>query len=713
MFHLHSKDAEESLMRKVVVIILILLLLSGCKTAGPEMPIAAAPQTGLLPTPEDGLPVPDPATTNVPAPTRVAMRATETPTTASTLVQTPLPTEAPAAETTASATPAVDRPLAIALELAQAVPPVRDDLRLAIAYRGLDDAALPTPAASVVEPLAAGTRQQFNVLDVVNNQYGEIEAELLAVGDHAYFWFETGSSAITPDENTLASVVSAFDEIYAGVTAIYGSENSPGIDGDPRLHVLHASPQSICGVPAESQGGCGTAGFVSASDLQMAALNPGSNEREMFVMNDRQFGGDYYLGVLAHEFRHMIEFNYDMSDTDWEKEGSSVLATELVGLPSSGVDRANAFLSNPDQQLNSWTEVGKGAYYGQGYLFNQYIYDRLGESLYREFATSPLPGFVALDALAERHDLGYSAQTLWLDWQAALALHEHPQAAEEHQISAEGLVTAAMTTVDTLPAELAGDVRQYAADYYQLPPGAATVAFEGTDTVPLLAGQGGTDDAFWFAQRANYSNPRLTRVVDLRDVAAATLAYDVYTDIEYGYDFAYVSLSSDGGKTWDALAATSMQGLDPADDPSNSALAPRFYTGRTQAWRHEIIDLTPYVGQEVLLRFEMVTDPILTYSGLAVDNVAIPEIGYFDDGSKEGWTAEGFTLAGSSLPQPWHLQLITFGDEGPIIETVSLSDGGQTLLEVSSEPGQRRPILVVAASAPVTLQPAAYSLRIS
>lgn len=697
-------------MRRSAVIILILLLLSGCKTAELETPIAAGPQTPIPPTLEDESPATAPSAASSPTASPTVAQATDA---ATEPVPTILLTEPPTAEATASAVPAADRSVAISLELAQAVPPVRDDLRLAVAYRGLEGMTLSTPAAPVTEPLPAGTRQMFNVLDVVNNQYNEVEAELLAVGDHAYFWFETGEFGITPDENTLASVVSTFDEIYVGVTDIFGKENSPGIDGDPRLHVLHASPQTICGVTADGQGGCGTAGFVSSSDLQLAILNPGSNEREMFVMNDRQFGGDYYLGVLAHEFRHMIEFNYDVSDTDWEKEGSAVLATELVGLPSSGVERANTFLANPDQQLNSWTESNKGAYYGQGYLFNQYIYDRLGEAFYREFAVSPLPGLVALDALAGRHDLGFSAESLWLDWLAALVLHEHPQAAKEHQISAEDLVTAAVMSVDGVPAELAADVSQYAADYYQLPPGTVTVEFAGTDTVPLLAGQGGTDETFWFAQRANYSNPRLTRAFDLRDAATATLAYDIYTDIEYGYDYAYVSLSLDGGETWNPLTATGMQGLEPADDPSESALAPRFYTGRTQEWRHEIIDLSPYTGQEVLLRFEMVTDPILTYSGLAVDNIAVPEIEYFDDGSKEGWIVEGFTLAGASLPQPWHLQLITFGDEGPIVERVHLSDGGQAAFVTTSEVGQRRPILIVAASAPVTLQPAAYTLRIN
>lgn len=698
-------------MAKAINIIWIFLLLSGCKGSDAAGPAAAGTREEMPSTAASELPAATVPTVHTP--TALAQTIEESPTATATPLPAPISDPTPTPEPTASATAAADRSLEVAVELAQAVPPARDDVRLAVAFAGLDAAALSTTVPQVAEPLTPGTRQTFKVLDVVNNTYGEIEAELLAVGDHAYFWFETEPYGAVPDQGTLSEVVPAFDDIYAAVTAVFGQENSPGIDGDPRLHVLHASPQTICGVSPDGEGSCGTAGFVSSADLQPAILNPQSNEREMFVMNDRQFGGDYYLGVLAHEFRHMIEFNYDVSDTDWEKEGAAVLASELVGLPSGGLARANNFLSNPDQQLNSWTEIGKGPYYGQGYLFNQYIYDRLGEDLYREFATSPLPGFVALDSIAQQYDRSFSGESLWLDWLVALVLHEDAQAEPEFQLNIEGLETANIMPIDVLPGELTTDVRQFAADYYELPPQTVTVQFAGEDTVPILAGQEITDEVFWYAQRANHSNPRLTRTIDLREAQTAALNYDIYADIEQGFDFAYVSVSADGGKTWDPLTATTMQGLDAADDPSGSALTSRFYTGRTQEWRHEVIDLKPYAGQEILLRFEMVTDPILTYSGLAVDNVAVPEIGFFDDDSGEGWTAEGFTLAPAALPQQWHLRLLTFPDAGPVVNKIALSPDGTAEFTVFYEAGQQRPILIVAAAAPMTLEPATYNLLLN
>ena len=648
----------------------------------------------------------------VPSVTETAVAATATATNKSTQTAVPQPSPTATDSPTATASPTSDQSTKVAEELAQAVPPARDNARLAAAYGSVDSGSLTTRVASPPETLVPGTHQTFTVLDVVNNTYGEIDAELLAAGEHAYFWFETGPFGIEPDEDTLAELVTEFDEIYDQVTTLFGQENSPGIDGDPRLHVLHASPQTICGVSDDGLGGCGTAGFVSTYDLQPASVNPRSNEREMFVMNDQQFGSDYYLGVLAHELRHLIEFNYDLTDTDWGKEGSAVLAAELAGLPNNGIERANQFLSNPDQQLNSWTELAKGPYYGQGYLFNQYLYDRLGERLYREYAMSPLPGFLALDSLAAAHGLDYTGESLWLDWLAALAIHDQPQAAEKYRFDLDGLQTAALIAVDAGVGNLAGDVRQYAADYYELPESTSVVEFEGARTVSLFEGLDDVGQIFWYTQRANSSNPRLTRSLDLHGVETATLEYDVFVDIEYGYDFAYVSVSTDGGITWQPLESDNMQGLHPADDPSGSAHTPRFYTGRTQEWQHEVIDLSPFAGREIFLRFEMVTDPVLTYGGLAVDNIAVPEIGYFDESALSGWSAEGFSLVPSTIAQPWHLQLITFPEEGPLVQSLPVVDG-RALVNIEDVDNQRRPILIVAASAPMTLVPAAYELGIS
>jgi hypothetical protein len=385
-----------------------------------------------------------------------------------------------------------------------------------------------------------------------------------------------------------------------------------------------------------------------------------------------------------------------------------------MGFTALSPARGSLFLQNPDQQLNSWTDGNTIPYYGQGYLVNRFLYDRLGQDLYREFTFSRAPGLAAVDAVAAANGLDVTGEGLWLDWLAAMALHDNPDAPEPYRWDGPALEPALMTPVNNLPATFDATVGQFAADYYELPSsGTATIDFTGAPSVSLLGSAAPSGEHFWYAQRANYSNPRLTRAVDLRGVDAATLNYQVYVDLERGYDFAYVAASTDGGATWQPLAAGGMAGLDPADDPSNVALAERFYTGRAGEWIAETIDLTPFAGQEILLRFETITDPILTFGSFAVDDVAIPELGFFDDAETldDGWTAEGFTRATAELPQAWQLQLITFDADGrPAVERLPVAADGTMQHTVQGLPGVQRAILIVSATAPETLQVAPYRI---
>ncbi len=591
-------------------------------------------------------------------------------------------------------------------ELSHSMPPERDDIALAIAYRGAGET--PPPAAPVTEPLAVGTHQTFNINNLVDNTVVEIDAVLAEVSDHGYFWFDTGPESVDPDLDLLAEVGAEFDAIYETDTFYFGPESNPGIDGDPHVYIIHASPLALCGST-----NCGFAGYFTADNVLPQTANPDSNQHEMFIMNSQQFGSSFYLNVLGHEFRHMIEDNHDRGDADWQAEGSATLAEELLGYPGSGQQRGNAFLENPDQQLNSWVDSAVAStlpYYGMGYVLNRYIFDRFGPDLYRQFATSTAYGLRAVDEVAAANGLDLTGQELWLDWLAALVIHNDPNTPEMYRFQGTTLDTAAITSVRRSE-NFDTTVAQYAVDYYELPDGQTNISFQGQQMVPLLNTVPYSGETMWYAQRSNYSDTRLTRTVDLTGVDAATLQYAVYADIEEGYDFGYVSVSGDNGRTWQGLTAKNMQGLVEEDNPSGSAYTDRFYTGRTQTWVQESIDLTPYAGQVIQLRFEYVTDLILTFGGLALDNIAIPEIGFYDDAETlaDGWMAEGFTRAAGYMPQSWHLQLVTYENDVPVVEMLSLN-ADQTLSLTINE--KEQPILIVAASAPFTLEPAHYRLDI-
>jgi hypothetical protein len=685
-------------MRSLAIILVLLIFLSACNLAEGEQ--ASQIQQGQTPSSSPS-PVPEATTTEAPSntaqPAPSRSPATEQPTALP-------PTPAEAAPETTPLAGQVAR-VATALDLMSVIPPLRDDIRLAIGYLGAD------PAVATREPVPAlqvGATDSFYIGNVDSNTISEIEAELMSVGQYAYYWFDLGDGSVEPDPDELARVTEAFDEIFSTLYAYFGVAEL--VDG--RVHIVNASPNALC----NDADRCRLAGYFSSRDLLPESIRPRSNERQMFVMNSRQFDSGNYLDVLAHELRHMLGNDYEAGEEDWFVEGGAMLAEDLAGFSDIPQARGSLFLENPDQQLNSWTDGNTIPYYGQGYLVNRFLYDRLGKELYQQFIFNEEPGLAAVDAVAGANQLDLTGHQLWLDWLAAMALRDAADVPEEYRWEGPELGEIATTLVNNLPVSIETTVNQYAADYYELPSsGEVTIQFTGTPTVSLMGNEAMSGDHVWYAQRANDSNPRLTRAVDLREVSTAALEYQVYADIETGYDFAYVSASVDGGRTWQSLEADGMQGLAPEDDPSNSALTARFYTGRVGEWVRESIDLTPFAGQEILLRFEYVTDPILTFGGFALDDIAITEIGFLDDAESldGGWLAEGFTRATTEVPQNWCLQLIRFDNDGrPSVERVAVPENGQWEHVYQAVAGERRPLLIVAASAPDTLEPGLYSLDI-
>lgn len=694
--------------------VLFVLLFSACRQEAPVPTNTPEPVTETAvptdtPIPSTETPIPEDPTDEPP------LEPTEAPTEAPTIEPTAEAFQWPAPGNTYDAlsrAEVTEDEQATNILLDSNLPLDRDDVLLAVAFLGVEP---PTGEAPLVEqPLNVGTRQNIFINNVDTNETSSPSFELKYVSDHAYFWFDTTAGLSDPEESELVEMGDAFDIIYEEDTYYFGQEETPGIDGDPRVHIMNASPLSICDVTEANAHTCGLLGYVATSNGLPIEVYPTSNEREMFVMNGAVFGTGTYLDVLAHEFRHMIENRYDVNDTDWEVEGSAMLAEDLLGFPSDPISRGNLFLSNPDQQLNRWTDGNPIPYYGQGYVINRYIFNRLGEDLYRTFATHPLPGFLAIDAIAEENGLGFTGFDLWQDWLASLAIHTNPNAPEIYTLR-EGLNTASSATVNGYPYEEALTVNQFAADYFQFfGEDTVTLNFTGSNHAALLGVQPVSGDFMYVANRANYSDVRMTKEFDLTAVSSATLQYMVYHEIERGYDFAYLSISTDGGQSWQGLTAENMQGDSPSDDPSDVAYTDAFYTGRSREWLQESVDLTPYVGNVVQIRFEYVTDPILTFGGIAVDNIAIPEIEYYDDAETDmGWTAEGFVRVTGYVPQQWFLQLIRFENDTPIVEHIEVNPDNTASIEFSLDSsGGGRPILIVSATAPMTLEAATYQLDV-
>jgi hypothetical protein len=148
-----------------------------------------------------------------------------------------------------------------------------------------------------------------------------------------------------------------------------------------------------------------------------------------------------------------------------------------------------------------------------------------------------------------------------------------------------------------------------------------------------------------------------------------------------------------------------------AEDPSGNSYGWAYngLSGGDGHWINEQIDLSRFAGQEVWLRFEYVTDAAVNGEGFLLDDVSVPEVGYFNDfeADSDDWEAAGFVRIQNVLPQTYRLALISIGDT-TTVDYIPLAPDNTADIPISIGNGVDEVIFVVTGTTRYTRQPAAY-----
>ena len=590
--------------------------------------------------------------------------------------------------------------------LEESVVPSNDPVELACRLKGLCNlpATLTPPAA----PPAVGESRQFWVTNVDTNDNFQVTATLAYVTDHVYFWVQDG---IRYDDVALKKLADTFEnKIYPTDRAFFGSEWSPGIDGDPHIYILYARGA-----------GASLAGYFSSADEILPQVHPYSNGHEMFLFNADTVGlsEEFTYGVLAHEFQHMIHWYQDRNETSWLNEGFSELAAYLNGYDVGGFDWS--YLSDADLQLNDWPDdfSKTGPHYGAGFLFTNYFLDRFGEDATKALVAQPQNGLESVDLALQAMDADDTlrgaplrADDVVVDWMLANFLNDDTIADGRYAYHDYDLpmTTRPNRTISTCPQEtVAAAVHQYGADYIKVTcAGTHTLVFQGdVQTGVLPADPYSGDYAFW-SNKGDESDMRLTRTFDLSGVSSATFVFKTWYDIETDYDYVYLEASTDG-EHWQIL--TTPSGTD--ENPSGNSYG-WGYNGQTDGWIEEQVDISQFAGQKVWLRFEYVTDAAVNGEGMLIDNIAIPEIGYFSDLESDdgGWQGEGFVRIDNVLPQTFRLALVTFSSDGVQVQDVALNDANYAEIPIEIGGDVKSVVLLVTGTTRYTREMARYQITV-
>ena len=635
-----------------------------------------------------------------------------TPTRTATVVSTPEP--APTSEPqslprvtaiyTATPTPV---PLLAAIP-SREDPPTRDLFALAQRYGRADADNAPLTRTLPPDPdcCEVGHRETFFVSDLIERRTYTVDARLLAVSENAY-WYADEETSLTAQE--LERTADVFErDIRPPIVDTIGDIWKPGVDGDPRLTVLHTPLVAA-------------AGYFSSSDSYPRATHPHSNEREMIVMDGDWLrpGSRQYFSVLAHEFQHAVHWNLDLGEDVWINEGMSEVATEIAGYEASFVD---LFLLRPESQLNFWPDEPRATlpHYGGATLFVEYLAQHYGgESGLAELAREPMDGVNGVESYLTQ--FGVSFTDVFADWVVANYLDakldrmdgaDNDSSLAAYRYPGRSISPHRVRQVD-------GDFEQtitqpqLSARYYELrlPDGDALVEFNGEETVAQVATDCRSGRYCWWSGNGDMIDTTLEREFDLSEVDEATLEFWMWHNIEEDWDYAYASVSTDDGKTWTTLDGEHTTREDPLGANYGAGLTGNSGRGKSAEWVQERMDLSDYAGEaSVLLRFEYITDDGVNLGGILIDDIAIPEIDFADDTETGGdWRASGFHHIDNTLPQGFIVQVIEFAADGSVsvrrVESGKFSvKGFGDMLDYA--------VLVVAPTTHTTYEPAQYTLRV-
>jgi len=593
--------------------------------------------------------------------------------------------------------------------LENTIVPVNDPIDLAKRLQGKENLQVQLENPGI--PLKEGATQSFWVTDSDTNKNSQVQATLSYITDHVYFWVQEG---VEYNKKDLKALVDTFEQkIYPTNREFFGSEWTPGVDADPHLYILYT----------KGMGGS-IAGYFSSADEYLPQVRDYSNGHEMFLLSADhvQLDEDFAYSVLAHEFQHMIHWYRDRNEETWMNEGASDLAAFLNKYDIGGHDIIYA--ENPDIQLTDWptTPDDRTAHYGSSFLFMAYFLDRFGENATKTLVSNSLNGMKSIDQVLSELNIKdpitgepVTADDVFIDWVIGNYLQDEKVGDGRFNYNnyPSAPDPAVAETLESCPVEAQQrEVSQYGVDYIRIRcPGEYTLGFKGLNQIGVLPVDPFSGSYTFYSNRGDESDMTLTRSFDFRNqTGPLTLSYMTWYDLEEDYDYAYVTASTDG-ENWTILTSPSGTVEDPSGNSYGWAYNGK--SGNDGEWIKEEIDISQFSGKEVQLRFEYITDAAVNGEGLLLDDISIPEIGYFSDFEVDdgGWLAEGFVRIHNSIPQTYRLGIIRLGDNSSV-EYISLSSDNKAEIPLEIRGDTSEVILVVTGTTRHTRLKAPYQFQI-
>ncbi|MFD0522757.1 M6 family metallopeptidase [Paractinoplanes durhamensis] len=384
-----------------------------------------------------------------------------------------------------------------------------------------------------------------------------------------------------------------------------------------------------------------------------------------------------YESTFAHEWQHLLEYYADSEEESWVNEGLSDYAQTLVGYVDAraGVDDLGndnhlicfqgfgsvktkynpnpKICGGPQNSLNLWDEGTPTevlADYGNAYQFMLYLSDRFGPNtislLHRDGIRQGLAGVqAALPTGTALYDVVHDYQTMTLVDKVVGGKGGKMSGVPIDRVTADSLRSTVNldnpSSYDTPGAPPNG------ADYVPLPTPLRSVSFTGAKTLPPLpTGWTIADGTLFSGNKLNLDSQAVLPITVPAATKSPTLKLETAYGTEESYDWALVSISTDGGRTYNPVA-----GDRTRYGPLGWGL-----TGASGGVVTAGYDLKAYAGKKVLLNLHYVSDGAVNKGGWRIGRITLGDRVLNDGTSLKGWRSPGEIVA--TPVYHWHATLV-------------------------------------------------------
>ncbi|MGR3175138.1 MAG: hypothetical protein ACUZ8N_11135 [Candidatus Scalindua sp.] len=309
-----------------------------------------------------------------------------------------------------------------------------------------------------------GDRKEFWTwnLTVMPPEDVKLQATCRGVGENVYVFVSDDVWDVNVFKQDIEKIITAFDHstpetsidkdkgIYEILTETFG--RPPDVDNDHRIYFL-----------ISQLGGFHSHHFDGYFRFLDELEGKHSNHTEMLYLDCDDPSDDYYLGIIAHEFQHLIHWQYDRNEEGWISESLSEVAMILCGYYT---DKKHVirYLNNTDRPL-----VSKGHHnvsYGACLLWGTYIYESLGIKFLENLVREKENGVKGFQNTLKSMNIEDDFSTVFGDWLVANYLCSNPVNDEKFKYKSILLpITPTIKHFFSLPVYESGKVNGYAVDY--------------------------------------------------------------------------------------------------------------------------------------------------------------------------------------------------------------------------------------------------------